>query len=377
MSDPKPDDPPDPAAPTGAREERSIEAARRLSQLLSRPLGTPAPPNEEPYVPRVERPAPPPVPAAEPADHTALRDTALPSSLPAAAPAPEPHPDPEPHLPWFDRPLPPRPRVDSRPREEPVHAPADPTPPPPDPVHEPVHASAEDVAWPPSAADAPPAEPSPPAPDEAIPHEPAPLLDDDLFDRHDPAEPRAPVERADEVRPLHAPEPPPDESAVWPHAYRTPREKAWPPPLDAMPEPPAPARPAPSEPPPPPAAGQPLDPDAARALAKIRRLMLVSNLFMLVAIAAVLGVVGYRTFRAAPAPPPAPPPPPVAAPAPPRPEIPVDMTLSLPRGARIKQTAVAGDRLVITLEIDGATEVRTFDLKTLQPAGRLSFGSAP
>jgi hypothetical protein len=55
----------------------------------------------------------------------------------------------------------------------------------------------------------------------------------------------------------------------------------------------------------------------------------------------------------------------------------VDMTLTLPRGARIKQTAVAGDRLVITLEIDGATEVRTFDLKTLQPAGRMSFGSAP
>jgi hypothetical protein len=364
MSDPEPDDPPDPAA-TPAREARSIEAARRLSQLLSRPLGTPAPAGEQPYVPRVERPAPPPVPAADPADHTASRDTALPPAPPPVAPAPDL--DPEPHLPWFDRPLQAKPRAQAKPAEKPVHEPADPEP-PADPVREP----APDVAWPPPAASAPPDEPMPPVPDEAHPHEPALHLDDDLFDRHDPAEPHAPVEPADE-KPLHAPAPPPDDTAVWPHAYRTPRETVWPPPLDAMPEPPAPARPAPSEPPPA-AANKPLDPDAARALAKIRRLMLVSNLFMLIAIAAVLGVVGFRTFRAAPAPPP---PAPAVAPAPARPEIPTDMTLTLPRGARIRQTAVAGDRLVITLEIGGATEVRTFDLKTLQPAGRLSFGGTP
>jgi hypothetical protein len=53
------------------------------------------------------------------------------------------------------------------------------------------------------------------------------------------------------------------------------------------------------------------------------------------------------------------------------------MTLTLPRGARIVGTAIAGDRLVITLQIDGATEIRTFDIKTLQPAGRLSFASVP
>ena len=117
--------------------------------------------------------------------------------------------------------------------------------------------------------------------------------------------------------------------------------------------------------------------EGLRALARIRRLMLISNLFMLIAIAAVLGVVGYRVFRTEPAPPPAPPPAPAVAPAPKPPDIPLDMTLTLPRGARIVQTAVAGDRLVITLEIDGASEVRTFDVKTLQPAGRLSFGNVP
>jgi hypothetical protein len=41
------------------------------------------------------------------------------------------------------------------------------------------------------------------------------------------------------------------------------------------------------------------------------------------------------------------------------------------------QSAVAGDRLVMTFEIDGKTEVRTFDVKTLQPAGRLNFSGTP
>src|SRR5262249_14981948 len=126
-----------------------------------------------------------------------------------------------------------------------------------------------------------------------------------------------------------------------------------------------PARPAPPE-------ARPED--TAHTLGNIRRLMLVSNLFMVVAIGAVLTVVGYRLYRTKPAPP-APPPPPVAAPAPAK--IPLDMTLTLPRGARILQTAVAGERLVITLEIDGATEIRTFDIKTLQPTGRMSFATVP
>ncbi|MBV8752208.1 MAG: hypothetical protein JO328_05030 [Hyphomicrobiales bacterium] len=104
----------------------------------------------------------------------------------------------------------------------------------------------------------------------------------------------------------------------------------------------------------------------------MRRLMLISSLCTVIAIGAVLTVVGYRIFHSEPAPPPPPPTPkPVLA------NIPNDMTLTLPRGARIVQTAVSGDRLVITLEIDGATEIRTFDITTLQPTGRLSFGIVP
>ena len=42
----------------------------------------------------------------------------------------------------------------------------------------------------------------------------------------------------------------------------------------------------------------PLDPAAARMVAKVRWLMLISGLTTLVAIAAVIGVIGYRVFKA-------------------------------------------------------------------------------
>ena len=37
----------------------------------------------------------------------------------------------------------------------------------------------------------------------------------------------------------------------------------------------------------------------------------------------------------------------------------------------------AGDRLVVTLDLGGATEIRTFDAHTLKPAGRLTFVGEP
>jgi len=331
MSDPE--DPPAPASPP----TRSIEASRRLSQLLARPLGAPVPPGEtpEPYVPRPERSAPPPAPAAEPPHDTA-------SARPPVAPVDEPD------LPWFDRPAQPAPG--------------------PEPVVPP-ELSPGDIAADPSVSV------------EAFaynePRDPAPASDDDLFTRRET--PRDLDQQAAPAAPNQVPE------WAWPSALERAPEPAPEPraelgappePLAApeSPEPPRRARerPAPEEPAPaaPPVARPE---ETARTLGNIRRLMLVSNLFMVVAIGAVLTVVGYRLFRSEPAPPP--PPAPVAAPAPAK--IPVDMTLTLPRGARIIETAVAGERLVITLEIDGATEIRTFDIKTLQPTGRLSFGIVP
>ena len=49
----------------------------------------------------------------------------------------------------------------------------------------------------------------------------------------------------------------------------------------------------------------------------------------------------------------------------------------LPKGARISATAIAGDRLVVTLDVGGPTEIRTFDAHTLKPAGGLKFASEP
>ncbi len=54
-----------------------------------------------------------------------------------------------------------------------------------------------------------------------------------------------------------------------------------------------------------------------------------------------------------------------------------DITATLPKGARIVATGVAGDRLVVTLDIGGTTEIRTFDAHSLKPAGRLKFVTEP
>ena len=86
--------------------------------------------------------------------------------------------------------------------------------------------------------------------------------------------------------------------------------------------------------------------------------MLISGLTTLVAIAAVIGVIGYRVFKA-------------------EGSAPADVTALLPKGARVIATAVAEDRNAVTLEIAGAIEIRTFDVKTLKPTGRLRFATEP
>jgi len=105
---------------------------------------------------------------------------------------------------------------------------------------------------------------------------------------------------------------------------------------------------------------KPLDPAAARVVARLRWLMLISGVTTLVAIAAVLGVIGYRLFKSDGS----------AAAS-------TDVTALLPKGARIVATAVAEDRVVVTLDVGGAIEIRTFDLKSLKPTGRLRFATEP
>src|SRR5262249_18349414 len=102
---------------------------------------------------------------------------------------------------------------------------------------------------------------------------------------------------------------------------------------------------------------KPLDPAAARIVAKVRWLMLISGFATVLGIAVVIGVIGYRFLRSEGS---------VA-----------DMTAMLPKGARIVSTAVAGDRIAVTVEVAGAIEIDTFDLATLKPRGRLRFATQP
>jgi hypothetical protein len=105
---------------------------------------------------------------------------------------------------------------------------------------------------------------------------------------------------------------------------------------------------------------KPLDPAAARIVAKVRWLMVIAATTTFLAVAAVIGVIGYRLFKGEGSTTPI-----------------ADVTALLPKGARIIATALTQDAIAVTLDIGGATEVRTFDLKTLQPRGRLRFATEP
>ena len=102
-------------------------------------------------------------------------------------------------------------------------------------------------------------------------------------------------------------------------------------------------------------------PDQAALMARVRRMMLIAGLTSALAVAVVLIAVGYRLYRGEGSP--------AAASA--------DIIATLPKGARIVSTAVAGERLVLTLDIGGVTEIRTFDARTLKPAGKLRFVNEP
>ena len=100
-------------------------------------------------------------------------------------------------------------------------------------------------------------------------------------------------------------------------------------------------------------------PEQAALFARVRRMMLIAGLTTALAVAAVLVAIGYRLFRSEGS------------------VVATDTTATLPKGARIVSTGVAGDRLVVTLDIHGVTEIRTFDAHTLKPTGKLKFVSEP
>jgi hypothetical protein len=105
---------------------------------------------------------------------------------------------------------------------------------------------------------------------------------------------------------------------------------------------------------------KPLDPEAARLVAKVRRLMLIASLTTFVAIAAVIGIIGYRVFRGEG-----------------RVQSGPDANAPWPNGARIVSSAMNDERLALTIETPAGLEVRFFDLRTFKPLGRLPLGAKP
>jgi|SRR5664279_1054045 len=104
---------------------------------------------------------------------------------------------------------------------------------------------------------------------------------------------------------------------------------------------------------------KPLDPEAARSLAKVRRLMTIATATTFIAVAVVLGIIGYRVFHLEGRPPAA------------------DVSATLSAGAKVISTAVGDGRIVLTVEVAGAIELRTFDLNTLKPIGQLRLAPKP
>ncbi|MGI8525122.1 MAG: hypothetical protein ACR2K5_02930 [Pseudolabrys sp.] len=102
------------------------------------------------------------------------------------------------------------------------------------------------------------------------------------------------------------------------------------------------------------------DAAATVLIAKVKRLMLVTIGATFVALAIVLAFIGYRVSNAG-----------GSAPATP------DVTAQLPKASRIVSTAMNGERIAVTVEGPGGTEIHLFEVPSLKPAGRLRFNPAP
>ena len=98
----------------------------------------------------------------------------------------------------------------------------------------------------------------------------------------------------------------------------------------------------------------------AALVARVRKMMLIAGLTTAIGVGALLVVIGYKLFKSEGS----------AA-------VTAVTTATLPKGAKIVATAVAGDRLLLTLDLAGSVEIRTYDAKTLKPAGILRFAQEP
>lgn len=107
----------------------------------------------------------------------------------------------------------------------------------------------------------------------------------------------------------------------------------------------------------------PVDPNpelTAQLTARVRRMMLIAGLTTALGVGAVFVAIGYRIYKGEGSTPAS-----------------SDVTATLPKGAKIVSTGIAGERIVVTVDIGGAIQIRTFDARTLKPAGQIRFVNEP
>ncbi|MGA2945369.1 MAG: hypothetical protein ABSE50_25415 [Xanthobacteraceae bacterium] len=97
--------------------------------------------------------------------------------------------------------------------------------------------------------------------------------------------------------------------------------------------------------------------EAAHLVARARVMMVISALTTLLAIAAVVVVVGYRVYGAQGN------------------SAITNGTVMLPKGARVISSTVTASTIGVTIDVNGAQEVRIYDRRTMQQVGRLRFGT--
>jgi hypothetical protein len=103
------------------------------------------------------------------------------------------------------------------------------------------------------------------------------------------------------------------------------------------------------------------DPAQLRFIARMRWMMVISGATTVLAVAAILGVIGYRLLHQQGS----------------ASSQPTDMTALLPKGAKVVSTSVSGGRIAVILDVGGSLEVRTYDINTLRLTGTLKFAAEP
>ncbi len=87
-------------------------------------------------------------------------------------------------------------------------------------------------------------------------------------------------------------------------------------------------------------------------------MMVISGLTTVLAIAAVVTVIGYRMYSSAGT-------------------APIEGAIALPKGARVVSMAGSGGRVAVLIDNNGTSEMRVFDLKTMKESGHLRFTNEP